>query len=1415
MEAVRRLGVFVFYDKNGLVGDYVFTLLDDIISELTDIVIVCNGEIVSEDRRRLAKYTKLFYQRQNEGFDVTAWKDALFKYIGWDKLAEYDELLLFNNTFYGPFYPFSEVFTQMETRDIDFWGLTVNYETYEESNKFGTHYIPTHLQSYFLVIRKPMLISQAFRKFWEDIPRINCVEDAIANMEIKFTQHFSNLGFRWASFTETSDLETDVLHNVNLYIFSPYELIKYRRMPVLKRNFIMQRAVNVLYGGTDQARRVIDYLKKETNYDVGLILRDLLRTKNIRDIFEVLGLQYIIPACYTIGEPLKRRPKVALILYVSNLKYFDRFLQYVNSLSDYGDLYLVSEPENEIALREKFTDLTFGRSVFIAATDRGQELSALLISCKEIINNYDYICLAHDTKLTSTKRIPIGMENCTAIFENLLASRKYVENILRTFESEPLLGILAAPFSFVGEKNLQQLSNEWVNEINYLNTLGLLDRLGIKNIIPISPEKAPVMTGTAVWFRPKALTPLLNIQWSDFDFSPNSVPQDGTIYHAVERALAFIAQSQGFYTGTVMNDAYAPNEITNLFCAYRNKLGISQIPMHSGPIINSAESAIQDQGLLSKNVMKPAQSSYRRIREFLKKHKDLHTGLSIMKYLVKNKIFGRHNNNENLTVAIEAYDIIASSPLSDKKWYKKSYCIPESRDAVEHYFNEGWKLGYNPSPNFSTVQYLIMNADVKKAKINPLYHFEKYGRQEGRNLFKEPFETGVTIEQVEKCKKVQDVMISKQYSKNTKKLIVYLVPTVDSIGGGVMSICSLARVTKELPEVKDYAVMVATLPSCTTFNRFTMFEAGFDIFRFDQLRDYFTELEEIIIHIPEAFVLLFLLKLQPEDGAWLHRIKKTKINIMNQNIELMLRPRDIEMIKLFADEVTMTCAHRQYCSRQLRTSYDMSVHLFSASNLVKYDFVPYKEKKDLLLYSPDSNPFKGQVLETIRKAFPKLEMREIRNLSYKEYLKAIAEAKWVITFGEGIDGYFMESARSGAIPFSVWNYLFFNDSFDGLENIYESYNMMLMKIVDDMKRLDNERNYTELNRKLRDVDRREYDDEIYKENIRQYYLGNYTWPIEPIYELRRERLKKKPLVSIVLATYNGEKYLGKQLESLADLNYPNLEIIASDDGSQDNTMQILEEYSMKFLQKKIPFTILKNKSAHGLVGNYSYALKHTKGEYVALCDQDDIWESSKIETLLSRIDDFDIVQGQLIVIDEKGNWHPAQYMHDVYETNKTTLYNFYNYLLENPMLGCATLMRTDFVRKALPVPKGFIYHDWWLVLWAIKRGRGICNIDDQVIYYRQHTENTAKTTFESNEWCDKKVMANKIILKSFSGELNSSERMMLQCDINKNRLYNFSRRFAPKLAYEYFENNSLAFNNDTVRYLQSELEKDIGAIYEV
>lgn len=201
------------------------------------------------------------------------------------------------------------------------------------------------------------------------------------------------------------------------------------------------------------------------------------------------------------------------------------------------------------------------------------------------------------------------------------------------------------------------------------------------------------------------------------------------------------------------------------------------------------------------------------------------------------------------------------------------------------------------------------------------------------------------------------------------------------------------------------------------------------------------------------------------------------------------------------------------------------------------------------------------------------------------------------------------------------------------------------------------------------------------------------------------------LVSIALCTYNGEKYLIEQLDSLVHQTHRNLEIIVVDDCSIDSTVNILEEYSHKYSFIKV----YQNEINLGYIKNFEKALSLCAGDYIALCDQDDIWNLEKVTLQVNAIGDSLLIYHDSEFIGNDGLPMDKK-MSDVinmYQGNSCKPFLFFN-----AVSGHACLLKKELLKYSLPFPNG-VFHDRWLAYTATNVG-SIKYLDQALVKYRQH-----------------------------------------------------------------------------------------------
>lgn len=218
-------------------------------------------------------------------------------------------------------------------------------------------------------------------------------------------------------------------------------------------------------------------------------------------------------------------------------------------------------------------------------------------------------------------------------------------------------------------------------------------------------------------------------------------------------------------------------------------------------------------------------------------------------------------------------------------------------------------------------------------------------------------------------------------------------------------------------------------------------------------------------------------------------------------------------------------------------------------------------------------------------------------------------------------------------------------------------------------------------------------------------------------------------ISVALCTYNGEKYLPAQLDSIINQSLQPYEIIIVDDGSSDDTRSILEQYSMKYKY----IHLFYNEERLGFVRNFSSAISKTHGDYVALADQDDIWTENHLEALLHGIGHNAVCVGDAIMIDSEGK-ETGERFSDIkrnYYIPTDSVSKAYRIVYNlNPYQGASMLIDRNWVETYLPIPEEAGYHDTFLAGCA-SLTKGLVVIPDIINRYRIHegqVTNTWKTS---------------------------------------------------------------------------------------
>lgn len=362
-----------------------------------------------------------------------------------------------------------------------------------------------------------------------------------------------------------------------------------------------------------------------------------------------------------------------------------------------------------------------------------------------------------------------------------------------------------------------------------------------------------------------------------------------------------------------------------------------------------------------------------------------------------------------------------------------------------------------------------------------------YYPQERRKIFRE---VGI--------RKIQDQAIL-QYNHSTDKLIVFIVNGADydlgtdKISGGIISIVSLCNETKKIKNIHGAEVVMTTLPGHHLLAKHNSFKNNVDVLRFAQLENYFSITTELIVHVPEYLCNHFVELAKNNKLNWLKKKRRIHVNIMNQNVRLMPSREEILSLQSVFPNVTITTAHQQYCTDVFRKYYRVPIHKFSVwISPENYHFKRYSEKENIIIVSPDGHPERETIIERLAN-IPGLFVRIIQNLTYEQYKETISKAKWALTFGEGLDGYLIEPIFSGAIGFAVYNEDFFTNDFRAMKGIFSNYKELYSLIESEIRILDNPIDFEKAQSKQFELCARHYDFRQYQDNIRKFYLQEYTF----------------------------------------------------------------------------------------------------------------------------------------------------------------------------------------------------------------------------------------------------------------------------------------------------------------------------------
>lgn len=538
-KGIKRLGIFVELDTE--TDSYVEYLLDD-ISKVLDEIIVFSNQLNTISRFNSGKCINNVnvIQNNNTIFELV---QCIVEFTEKNKFINYyDEIVFFNDSFFGPFISFEEIFEKMKEQRNDLWGFS-------KKNDFcldNKHEWSTHIDNSFIVLKNTIFSCKWFNLYWREM-KLNPAEMSYNEIMDTLLAGLSNEGFICSSFEDLFHCDT----------------------PILKHDMLMRNYEDILdISGGEDRKTILSQIEQKYKYDIDMIWNKLLKKYNIYDIKQNLQLNYVLPKDVSVENCIPT-DKIAVIIHVFYEDVLTDIYNYARSIPSYIDLYITTSVESIIdSIGKIFVDLKCNKLEIRKVDGRGRDLSALCIGCKDIFESYDIVCFTHDKKTTKGFTAEsIGKSFMHTIVDNTIGSTQYINNILNEFKKNPRLGVLSPPQP-LHSIYFRTLGREW--GICFDAAKEALKMLGCTNAM-ISINKQPFVLGSSFWFRTKALKNLTNCKLEYFPQEP--MPIDGSFSHGLERAIPYIAQNNGFYSAWVMTDKYAETEVSNRTFMLNNIVG--------------------------------------------------------------------------------------------------------------------------------------------------------------------------------------------------------------------------------------------------------------------------------------------------------------------------------------------------------------------------------------------------------------------------------------------------------------------------------------------------------------------------------------------------------------------------------------------------------------------------------------------------------------------------------------------------------------------------------------------------------------------------------------------------------------------------------------------------------------------------
>ena len=539
----KRVAIVSISNTENVVNRYVKFLILELKKSVNKIIVCLENDINMKDKHWITNSVDDYLVSVGE-YDANRWKSGILM-LG-EEISAYDEMILINDTCYGPLYSFDKIFERMKNVECDFWGMTKHGNIFYE----GERVAETFLQTYMTVYRKRIMDSEKFVTFWNNVSKYDSFDEYEKKFEFSLFSFFEQAGFKGEAFCDTNDWENGGKYPAISYpMILPYELVQYKDFPFVSKSCMESTfASRQFYESGMQLQKLFDYIEEKTDYDINMIYENVLKTKNVCDIISDFNLTYVLDIEKNV---MLKKTRVALIVYLFYEEDAKRNVEKLLKLDSLVDVYIFTPSVAIKGLVEKLARKSkYVNSIVVNA--RGREWATFLNEGAKVALDYEIVGFLHDKRSHDGEFYSIGKSFQDLLWDNMICSKNYVKQIIKLFEKE-YLGVLLPPVVMHGNY-FKFYSNFWT--ICFEETQKLAKMIGIQ-LDNIDKEKTPISIGSVFWAKTQAIRPLLEMTISREDFPKEPMAIDGSINHALERIVPYVAQSQGMLTGYIISNRYA------------------------------------------------------------------------------------------------------------------------------------------------------------------------------------------------------------------------------------------------------------------------------------------------------------------------------------------------------------------------------------------------------------------------------------------------------------------------------------------------------------------------------------------------------------------------------------------------------------------------------------------------------------------------------------------------------------------------------------------------------------------------------------------------------------------------------------------------------------------------------------------